>query len=117
MDSRTSPGTATLRHHDAVLGCLRRGGFSVADAAHAFSLLDSFVFGFVLQELALPFATGDEAAHVAEAILADLPEDAFPHLAELTAEHVLRPGYDHRAEFDFGLDLILDGLDRLVDGP
>jgi hypothetical protein len=116
MDSRTSPGTATLRHHDAVLGCLRRGGFSVADAAHAFSLLDSFVFGFVLQELALPFATGDEAAHVAEAILTDLPEDAFPHLAELTTEHVLRPGYDHRAEFDFGLDLILDGLARLVEG-
>jgi AcrR family transcriptional regulator len=116
MDSRTSPGPAILRHHDAVLGCLRRGGFTVADAAHAFSVLDSYVFGFVLQELALPFATGDEAAAVAEAILADAPADAFPHLAELTAEHVLRPGYDHRAEFDFGLDLILDGLARLVDG-
>ena len=115
MDSRTSPGVATLRHHDAVLGCLRRGGFSVADAAHAFSLLDSYVFGFVLQELALPFSTGDEAAAVAEEILADVPDLAFPHLAELTVEHVLRPGYDHRAEFDFGLELILDGLDRLRD--
>lgn len=116
MDSRTSPGPATLCHHDAVLGCLRRGGFSVADAAHAISLIDSYVFGFVLQELALPFSTGDEAAAVAEGILADAPDDAYPHLTELTVEHVLRPGYDHRTEFDFGLDLILDGLHRLVTG-
>lgn len=116
MDSRTAPGPATLRHHDAVLGCLRRGGFSVAGAAHAFAVLDSFVFGFVLQELALPFADAEQAVTVAEDILEGVA-DAYPHLAELVAEHVLVPGYDHRAEFDFGLELILDGLDRLVDGP
>ena len=117
MDSRMSPGPATLRHHDAVLGCLRRGGFTVAAAAHAISLLDSFVFGFVLQELALPFDTGEEAADVAEEILEDAPAAAYPYLTELVTEHVMAPGYDHRAEFDFGLELILDGLGRLVDGP
>jgi hypothetical protein len=71
----------------------------------------------VLQELALPFATGEEAADVAEEILEDAPAAAYPYLTELVTEHVMAPGYDHRAEFDFGLELILDGLGRLLDGP
>ncbi len=112
LESRTTPGPATLRHHDTVLGVLRAGGFSVELAAHAFSALDSYIYGFALQEAALPFDTPEETAALAEEILRQLPADAYPHLAELTREHVLAPGYDYAEEFGFGLDLILDGLER-----
>jgi AcrR family transcriptional regulator len=112
MESRTSPGPATLRHHDAVLGCLRNAGFSVRLAAHAFSVLDSYVYGFALQERSLPFDTPQQTAELAQEILARFPVNEYPHLAELTAEHVLQPGYDYGNEFAFGLDLILEGLER-----
>jgi AcrR family transcriptional regulator len=112
MESRTTPGPATLRHHDAVIGSLRGGGFSVAMAAHAFSVLDSYIYGFALQEANLPFDTGEETAELAQAILAQFPADEFPHLTELTVEHVLQPGYDYGNEYAFGLDLILDGLEH-----
>ena len=112
METRTTPGPATLRHHDAVLGILRNGGFSVELAAHAYSLLDSYIYGFALQEASLPFHTSEETAALAESIMSGFPADAYPHLTELTVEHVLQPGYDYGNEFLFGLELILDGLDR-----
>jgi AcrR family transcriptional regulator len=111
MESRTSPGPATLRHHDAVIGCLRGAGFSVALAAHAFSLLDSYIYGFALQEASLPFDTAEQTAEVAEMILSSMQPDEYPHLTELAVEHVLQPGYSFGNEFEFGLDLILDGLE------
>ena len=80
-------------------------------AAHAFSLIDSYVYGFALQEASLPFDTVEERGG-AQTILAHMPADQYPHLTELTVEHVLRPGYDYGAEFEFGLDLVLDGLER-----
>ena len=110
MESRTAPGPETLRHHDAVLGCLRRGGFSVAMTAHAYAVIDSYVYGFALQEANLPATGGKELADLAETIIEPFPEGEYPYLMELTVEHVLRPGYDFGAEFEFGLDLILDGL-------
>jgi len=55
MDSRRNPGPATLRHHDAVIGTFRRAGFSVPMAGHAYSLLDSYIYGFAVQEAALPY--------------------------------------------------------------
>jgi hypothetical protein len=112
MESRRTPGPANLRHHDAVIGCLRRAGFSVALAAHAYSLLDSYIYGFALQEASLPFDTPEETAEVAESIMAAFPADAYPHLTELAVQHVLQPGYDYGEEFGFGLDLVLDGLER-----
>ncbi|WP_394328319.1 TetR/AcrR family transcriptional regulator [Couchioplanes caeruleus] len=112
MESRTSPGPATLCHHDAVLGCLRTAGFSVELAAHAYALLDSYIYGFALQERGLPFDTPEETAELAQAMMAQFPAEQYPHLAEFTAEHVLRPGYDFGKEFAYGLELILDGLDR-----
>jgi AcrR family transcriptional regulator len=115
MESRTSPGPATLRHHDAVLGSLRGDGFSVEMAAHAFSVLDSYIYGFALQEASLPFETGEGTAELAQAILMQMPPDEYPRLTELTVEHVLQPGYDYGDEYDFGLDLILDGLERTRD--
>ena len=112
MESRATPGPATLRHHDAVIGCLREAGFTVELTAHAFSAIDSYLYGFAMQELGLPFSTPEETAAMAETFLEQFPAEEFPHLAELTTEHVLVPGYDYGDEFDFGLDLILDGLER-----
>src|SRR5216683_410890 len=115
MESRTSPGSATLRHHDAVIGSLREGGFSIEMAAHAFSVLDSYIYGFALQEASLPFETAEETAEVAEMIFKQLPPEEYPYLTELTVEHVLQPGYDYGNEYEFGLDLILEGLERARD--
>ena len=116
MESRANPGAATLRHHDSVLGTLRGAGFSIQMAAHAYSLLDSYVYGFALEEAALPFDSSATVRDVAESILARFPSDEYPHLAELTFEHVLKPGYDYGNEFEFGLDLIIDGLERSMAG-
>jgi len=110
LESRTSPGPATLRHHDAMLGTLRGAGFSIGLTAHAYALIDSYVYGFALQEAALPFEGSDTAAAVAEPMMAQFPTGEYPHLVELATQHVLRPGYDFGDEFDFGLDLILDAL-------
>jgi AcrR family transcriptional regulator len=112
MQSRTSPGPATLRHHDAVLGCCRHAGFSVEMAAHAFSLIDSYIYGFVLQEVNLPFNEADDLEQVVESIMPQLSADDYPHLFELATELVLQPEYAYGNEFDYGLGLILDGLEQ-----
>ena len=110
MESRTSPGPATLRHHDASIGTLRRAGFSVELTAHVYALLDSYVYGFALQEASLPFDGRETAAEVAEPMMQRFPAGEYPHLTEMATEFVLQPGYDFGDEFDFGLDLILDAL-------
>ena len=116
MSTRTSPGPATLRHHDAVIGSLRAGGFSIQLTAHAFSALDSYIYGFALQEATLPLGdTEQETAEVAKMMMAQVPAADYPHLTEFTVEHILQPGYDYGAEFAFGLDLILDGLGNARD--
>jgi AcrR family transcriptional regulator len=112
MESRRTPGPANIRHHDAVLGVLRNAGFPVELAAHAYSLLDSYIYGFALQEASLPFHTPEETAEVAQEIMSVFPADDYPHLAEIATEHVLQPGYDYGDEFLYGLDQILDGLAR-----
>ncbi|TFC93927.1 TetR family transcriptional regulator [Cryobacterium sinapicolor] len=112
-DSGTNPGTATLRNHDRVIGTFRNGGFSIAAAAHAFSAVDSYIYGFAMQEKSLPFTTPEETAAMAAILLAQLPASDYPYLAELTADHVLKPGYRYSDEFLIGLDLILDGLDSM----
>ena len=112
MESRRTPGPANIRHHDAVLGVLRNAGFPVELAAHAYSLLDSYIYGFALQEASLPFHTPEETAEVAQEIMAGGAADTYPHLTEIAVEHVLQPGYDYGDEFLYGLDLILAGLAR-----
>jgi AcrR family transcriptional regulator len=114
-DSGTSPGPSTLRHHDRVIGTFRNAGFSVAMAAHAFSAVDSYIYGFAMQEKSLPFTTEEETAAMAQIMLAQLPAAEYPYLAELTGEHVLQPGYNYADEFAVGLDLILDGLAGWLD--
>lgn len=111
MESRTTPGPETLAHHDAVIGCFRRGGFSVEMTAHAYALIDNYLYGFALQEANLPATRGEAMADLAEAIIEPVPDGQYPHLMELTAEHILQPGYDFGDEFEFGLELILDGLE------
>ncbi|MDQ1585463.1 MAG: hypothetical protein QOJ90_94 [Actinomycetota bacterium] len=112
MESRSAPGPATLRHHDAVIGCLRSAGFTMALTAHAYAALDSYIYGFALQERGLPFDKGVETSLLAHAFLAHFPAADFPHLAAFTVEHVLQPDYDFGAEYAFGLELMLDGLER-----
>jgi AcrR family transcriptional regulator len=111
MESRTTPGTATLQHHEAVLGCFRNAGFSITMTAHAYALVDNYIYGFALQEANLPATGGEAMADLAEIIIEPLPAGDYPHLMELTTEHVLQPGYDFGEEFEFGLELILDGLE------
>ncbi|WP_104110372.1 MULTISPECIES: TetR/AcrR family transcriptional regulator [unclassified Arthrobacter] len=113
MDSRTSPGPANLRHHEAVTACLRRAGFSVLLATHANWLLDSLVYGYAMQEATLPFDTADELADMAEDVyLPQLPPDEFPYLNE-SAAALVAAGYDPAEEFIFGLDLALAALEPL----
>ncbi len=113
MESRTQPGPATLHHHNAVIECFRTNGFSVAAAAHAYSLLDSYVYGFVLQQLNLPFNTFEEAGSAADSIMAEMAAGEYPYLVEMATEHVLKPGYDYAKEFEIGLEVVLGGLERL----
>jgi AcrR family transcriptional regulator len=114
MEARVPPGPANLRHHDAVIGCLRRAGFPVALTAHAYSVLDAYIYGFAVQEASLPFQTPEETAELASAMMEAFPADAYPHLTELAVQHVLQPDYDYGDEYRFGLELILDGLERLA---
>jgi len=113
LESRTSPGAATLRHHDSNIATLRAGGFSVVMTAHALAVLDGYVYGFALQEASLPFEGPDSVAEVAGPIMELMATGEYPHLVELATEHAMQPGYDFGDEFAFGLDLILDGLERL----
>jgi AcrR family transcriptional regulator len=117
MEGRTTHGPANLALHNAVLGCLRAAGFSLEMTVHAYSVQDSYIYGFALQETDMSSETADDFAaeaqrqmHEYEAVLAD-----YPHLVEVVGGHVAKAGYDYESEFLFGLDLILDGLDKLRD--
>jgi len=111
MESRTNPGPANLRHHDAVLGTLRAAGFDIAMAAHAYSLLDSYIYGFAMTQMNLPFDASD-VADVAQSMLRPFPVNEYPNLVEIMTQHVMKPGYDYGDEFDYGLNVVLDGLEK-----
>jgi AcrR family transcriptional regulator len=114
LESRTHPGPETLRHHDAVLGTLRAGGFSRPLTAHAYALIDSYLYGFALQEAALPFEGPDGVDEVAASVMPLMTPEAYPHLVDMTTSYYLRPGYDFGAEFEFGMGLLLDALAQLA---
>jgi AcrR family transcriptional regulator len=113
MESRAQPGPATLRHHDAVLGILRNAGFSIEAAGHAYSILDSYIYGFTLNDQSLPFDSSADVVALGTRYLRELPSDAYPNLIEFLTERAMKPGYSYANEFEFGLDLILDGLERV----
>jgi AcrR family transcriptional regulator len=110
VETRTGPGPATLRHHDAMLGVLRTGGFSLTMTANAYALVDAYIYGFVLQQVSLPFDSGDSANAVADSIMQAFAAGQYPYMVEFAVKHVQQPGYDFGAQFEFGLDLILDAL-------
>jgi AcrR family transcriptional regulator len=113
MESR-HPGPANLRNHDAVMGCLRSAGFSFEMAIHAYSVQDAYIYGFALQERDTAFDTPDSAGEAAQRRAATIGAlEDYPHLAEI-ATKLPESGYDNAVEFEWGLDLILDGLDRLL---
>jgi AcrR family transcriptional regulator len=111
MESR-QPGPANLRNHNAVMGCLRTAGFSFELAIHAYSLQDAYIYGFALQERDMGFETPDSAGEAAQrrAQTIGALED-YPHLLEIVTK-LPESGYDNAVEFAWGLDLILDGLER-----
>jgi hypothetical protein len=100
-----------------MLGTLRAAGFSISMTAHAYALIDSYVYGFALQEAALPFDGPDTVTEAAVPMMDQFGSGQYPHLVELATEHILQPGYDFGDEFEFGLDLILDGLSASLNGP
>ena len=110
MESRATPGEHTLRQHDAVLGVLMDAGFSLPATAQAYSLLDAYLYGFVLQEIALPFESPADIPDAAQEMLAAFPVDAYPNLAAFMVGHVMQPGYDYGDEFDRGLDVLLGAI-------
>ena len=113
MEGRMNPGPATMRNHDAVLGCLRESGFPFRAAVHAYSLMDAYIYGFALQERGLPFDAPEETGEVMRRQRQNVPEmDDYPYLVEAATE-LAQAGYDYDTEFAFGLDVILDGLERL----
>ncbi len=114
MESRANPGPATLRHHDSTLGTLRAAGFSVVMTAHAYALLDSYIYGFALQEAALPFSA-ETVTESTEAIMQRFAGE-YPYLTEIATERILQPGYDFGDEFEVGLTVILDALTRSIPG-
>lgn len=114
MDASRSPGPASVAHHDAVLGCLRGAGFSLAATGHTFALVDAHLYGFMLQELALPFTDQDELAVIETEIVDEATAAAFPHFTEFAREHALAPGWSFGAEFEVTLDLVLGAVAGLV---
>jgi AcrR family transcriptional regulator len=114
MESRLHPGPANLRHHDAVLGNLRAAGFSVEMTAHAYSVLDSYIYGFALTKMNLPFENGrGDVPDIAQGMLEPFPANTYPNLVEFIADHAMKPGYRYGEEFEYGLDLILAGLEKV----
>jgi AcrR family transcriptional regulator len=114
VDSRQTSGPARLRYFDWMIGTLRRAGFSLETSARAFSVLDSYIYGFGRQQLNLSAGGDMSPEEMAEAFLQAVPTDEFPYLRELVVDYAIPSGYDEAADFDFGLTLIIEGLERLL---
>jgi AcrR family transcriptional regulator len=115
IESRTKPSPARSRYPEQVVAILRRAGFSPVMALHAFFILDSYIYGFVVQEENMPSGTPEQLAEMAGSILSALPAREYPYLHEIVVDHVMKAGFSYADEFAFGLDLILDGLERARD--
>ena len=115
MDSRISSSPARLRYFEAMIGTLHRAGFSLELAARAFSVLDCYVYGFGRQRLNMGSSGEKDDKKRAEAFHDIIPGESYPYLAQM-AELAMKTGYDEGADFEFGLNLILDGLERLLKG-
>jgi AcrR family transcriptional regulator len=115
IDSRESSGPARLRYFDWVIGTLRRAGFSIDQVARAFSLLDSYIYGFGRQQLNASAGRDVKPEEMGEAFLRAIPADGYPYLREMVVEYAMNSGHDESADFEFGLELILDGLQKVLE--
>lgn len=114
IDSRESSGPERLRYFDWVIGTLRQAGFSLELAVRAFSLMDSYVYGFGRQQFNLSSSGEGAPEDVAAAFLQAVPAGQYPYLTEVVTDYAMKVGYDDGADFQFGLNLILDGLEGLL---
>ena len=113
MESRRTPGLDILEHHEAMLATWLRTGFPLQIVAHGLAVVDAFVYGFALQEAALPFGENDgDLTEASEQIIAPLSPEQYPALTRFTAEHVMQPGYSFGDSFEAGLGFMLDGVER-----
>jgi len=117
MESGVTPGPATMQDRESVLKCFREAGFSVEMTVHATSVLDIYTYGFAQQLANLSFETVEQAAEVGKAVMSQFPFDAYPYMGEMVTEHMLKAGYSPMDEFEFGLNLILDGIARFEPKP
>jgi len=113
LSSAGGVSAARLRYMDSILGALRGAGFSAEMTDHAYHALESHIMGFTLWEVGMNLGSADDLAALATAFLQELPRDKLPHLAEHVEQHLKPRGPDDEGEFAFGLDLILDGLERI----
>lgn len=115
LETGTSPGPVSLAHHEAVLAAFARGGLPLPLMAHAYAILDSFIYGFAIQEAGLPVQGGEGSAELAEEISSTFFDpEVFPNLVRLTVDHVMQPGYSFGSSFEFGLDMLLDGFEARI---
>lgn len=112
--SEVNVGPAMLAYVEATLGCLVGAGFSYRLADWAWNAMDAHIYGFTLKELRFPFAPEDYAREAA-AYLPMLPAERFPHLRGLSLA-IIAGAYDGRQDFRFGLEMVLDGLERRLAG-
>lgn len=112
MESRTHPGPANPQHHDSVLHRLREAGFSIAMAVQVYSILDSYIYRFALNEQSLPFDTGEQAAEVAQTIFRQFLADEYPYLVQMPVKHMMQPDYSDTREFEFGLGMIFGSFEK-----
>ena len=114
--SRSNPGPAMLRYIDTLLGCFRKAGFSIEVSDHAWNTLDSYIYGYTLQELNYAFDM-TKIKEVSTSYLPYLPTDEYPYMSELT-KHIATTNYKKNYEgvhdFAFGLDLFLNGLEKVI---
>jgi AcrR family transcriptional regulator len=117
MEGRTSHGPSNLKVHDAILGCLRAAGFSIEMTVSAMSMQDAYIYGFALQQTDMSAETPDDFAAEAQRQMVDYADALadYPNLVEVVGGHVAKAGYDYDREFLFGLDVMLDALERLRD--
>jgi AcrR family transcriptional regulator len=114
MLSSTAVLPARLRYMESLLATLRERGFSPELTHHAYHALDSHITGFTLWAASFQF-DAEDLAELAATFLRELPADEYPHLAEHVEQHLVEASHEDEGEFAFGLDLILDGLERLRD--
>jgi len=111
IDSRDPSGPSRVSYVDRVLGVLIQAGFSPAVAATAFIVLDGYIYGFERQRSKLSPPDGGDGTEVAREVLAAIPDGAYSSAALVATDFAANP-FDQEAAFEFGLGLILDGLER-----